>query len=331
MNKIYISEIILVISTNDLPNFKYWLFWHINIIKFDHIIIIDNDSTVNLYSECLKYNNVEYIKKSGSISQSDIYTYYVNNSKAYWCICLDDDEFLYISDKYKNSINYFIKLYTAEHSDYLKLAFPWAMMRSCKLLQNRNFETPVFEIFDQTMDNTIIELNNYPTKVECISCVKTLVNTLIKHYYAKDTEKIIQIDRETIDLSPNRLYEIYQNVPCTQVFYYDKLGTVHNPVSKLFNTYVHAINVMNNQINIGYCSTAKINIQTDAFIAHYKFKTIDEWNYKTYFRNKFNDLYSTYNLFYTDDRIKEAYIKTKIIYNDKLKLLWNKYKHEMSN
>lgn len=331
MDKKFISEIILVVSTNDLYNFKYWLYWHINIIKFDHAIIIDNDSSVDLRSECLKYDNVEYIKKPGSISQSELYTYYVNSSKAYWCICLDDDEFLYISDKYNNSINHFIKLFTHEYPEFLKIAIPWAMMRSTALLEDRDFKTPVFDVFDQTIDDSIIRLKDYPDKVECIACTKTLVNTLVKHYYSKDTEKTIQIDLETIDLTPSRLYEFYQNAPCTHVFYYDKLGTVHNPISKLFDTYIHSINAMDKQINVGYCSSSKIDINTDIFIAHYKYKTFNEWNYKVNFRNKFNDLYSTYDLFYVNNRIKDIYNRTKFISNNSLKLLWERYRHEMSN
>lgn len=327
VNKKYLSEVILIICTNDLYNFRYWLEWHLNIIKFDHAIIIDNDSPVDIYSECLKYNNVEYIKKIGTVSQSDLYTYYVNNSKSYWCLCIDDDEFLYISDKYQNSINNLLKSFSNEYPDFLKISFPWIMMVSDNLMENRDFRTPVFDLFTRSLTQKLIQNPDHFDNIESFLNVKTIVNTLAKHYYAKDTEKIRQIDLETINMSPLNLYFLFYPYIYSDnyLFFYDKLGTVHNPISKLFDTYIHAINAADKKINIGYFGTSDIDVNWDAFIGHYKYRTLEEWRYKIYDRNKFNDLYQSYDIFYNERKIHDIYNLNKI-YNDKLKLLWYKYK-----
>lgn len=323
-NKIYFSELILIICTNDIYSFKEWLYWHCNIIKFDHIVIINNNSTVDLKSECKKYNNVEYIEKSGNISQSEIYTYYVNNSKAYWCICLDDDEYLYINDKYNNSINDYICYFQKEYPEFLKISFSWIMMFSKILIINRDLKNSIINDFTYSLIDKYIITDG---KIEIIAAAKALVNTLVKHYYSKDTEKVKQITRDDLNLSSEELYSYYIKNQCKNIIPHDKIGTVHNPISKLNGKYIHALNATDKKLTIGFVAHDLPSLSADAFIAHYKYRSVDEWNYKINNRSKFNDLYSAYDYHYQLDKINKIYAcyQNQFIENNLIKNLWNKH------
>lgn len=315
--KCYLSEIILITCTNNINIFEQWLFWHKNIIGFEHIIVVDNNSIVDLKSVCDKYQNVEYVYKPGSISQSDTYNYYVNNSKAYWCLPIDDDEFVYISDKYNNNINNLIIKMHDEHKEFFKLSFMWAMMFSKDIIQSRNLSDPVFKDFTYMYTKTEF--------IEHIINIKTLVNTLVKHYYVKDTDPLIRIKYEDLDLPPEKLI-YWKNAGWNMLIPYDHMGTVHNPISKLFDTYIHAYNVTNGFTDIGYLGHKNLEITDDAYICHYKFRSFDEWKYKIYQRSKYNDLYSDYDAHYMEETFYKAYsYKDKFIENLNPLKLWEKY------
>lgn len=127
MMKKYLSEALLVTKTYNLQDFKDWLFWYKDVIKFDIISVYDNESDEDIESECKKYpNRVRYYKVSGWPNQHQIYQNHVNGkSEAWWVFPVDDDEFLYISDKYNNSINDAIIELQDKMPDMYRLAVGW--------------------------------------------------------------------------------------------------------------------------------------------------------------------------------------------------------------
>jgi hypothetical protein len=58
--KKYFSEILLLIKSTNINDFKDWLKWHLDTIHFDHIVVFDNDSTVDIKSICDKDDRIEY-------------------------------------------------------------------------------------------------------------------------------------------------------------------------------------------------------------------------------------------------------------------------------
>ena len=61
-NKKYLSEIILITNHNNKYTLFDWLFWHLNIIKFDHVVLIDNNSTFDVKNICNMFGDkVTYI------------------------------------------------------------------------------------------------------------------------------------------------------------------------------------------------------------------------------------------------------------------------------
>ena len=94
-NKKYYSEIICITNCTDESHLHEWLYWHINIIKIEHLVLIDNTPDGKLEIIAKKFN-VSYKNITGILSQCDIYNDYVNNSEAEWVLPIDDDEYLYM-------------------------------------------------------------------------------------------------------------------------------------------------------------------------------------------------------------------------------------------
>lgn len=290
MNKKYFTELILITCTNDGNNIKNWINWHES-LGFEHIIIIDNDSTCDIKKIIadLNYKNIDYIKITGSISQEDIYNFYVNNSNSFWVLPLDDDEYLYIN---QNINDLLISAYNKYKS--FKFSFPWAMMYSNELLKNT--DKSYLEAFQY------VDINNKNINI------KTIVNTLIKHYYGAG-EKHSEMNKtvEEIEYDKINAWNNYENITI------DRIGTVHNPLSKYNNTYFHSYNI--NNINdpilcCGFYSNSILKLDTN-FILHFKYRTIDDWNYKLNIRNKFNSCKWYYKLNNCDE-IYNAYKTVKL-------------------
>ena len=51
MNKIYFTEILLLIKCKNLKDFIDWVEYHLN-LKFNHIVVFDNESSVNIKTIC---------------------------------------------------------------------------------------------------------------------------------------------------------------------------------------------------------------------------------------------------------------------------------------
>lgn len=108
--KTKLTEVVLLTKSYNLQDFKDWLHWHLDIIKFDHIHVFDNESLIDIKSICDSYDHrVSYEKIIGWPDQYALYNRYINNeSKAWWVLPIDDDEFLYVDKKYLHNINNFI-------------------------------------------------------------------------------------------------------------------------------------------------------------------------------------------------------------------------------
>lgn len=146
MSKKYLSEALLLTKTYNLQDFEDWLFWYKDVIKFDKITVFDNESSVDIESVCKRYpDRVNYYKVSGWPNQHKIYQDYVNNrAEAWWVFPVDDDEFLYVSDKYNNSINDALLALHDKIPEMYRLTIGWINLfpkeyikeRKCNLIEN---------------------------------------------------------------------------------------------------------------------------------------------------------------------------------------------------
>lgn len=321
--KKYFTEALLITNNNNKYAIFDWLYWHINIVKFDHIVLIDNNSKYNLESICKLFgNNVTYKKINNNISQSEIYTEYVNNSESWWVLPIDDDEFFYVSDKYDNNVNTMLYNYAKTYSNTYKFSFNWVMMFSKDLYKSVDLKSDYFNLYNYTYNTNFINRNNKIMTNEFLNHNKTIVNTLLKHLYIKDTEKTIKVTAKTVNLKDKINF----------LNGFDKLGSVHNPITMFNSKFKHAYNTSDECENIGFFRTKPLNYDTDALIFHFKYRTSDEWNFKTMNRSKFTDLYATYDFDYSPNIIKNIYSYKNMFKECNIgKNLYNKYKTKIDD
>lgn len=124
MNKIYFTEILLLIKCRNLQDFIDWVEYHLN-LKFNHIVVLDNESPFDIKSVCEKYK-LEYHYIKGFPNQYKLYNEYVNNSKAWWVLPIDDDEYLYM--KNFDDVNKMLLYYQDKWKDMNKLSIRWKNM-----------------------------------------------------------------------------------------------------------------------------------------------------------------------------------------------------------
>ena len=316
--KIYNTELLLI-TNNDNPGDIYlWLDWHLNVIKFNHIVLIDNNNTPFLYDTCKKFNNIEYIHKPGILSQAAIYTEYVNNSNAQWVLPIDDDEYLYISDKFDNNINYYLCHLQLNKLMY-KYAFNWHMMFADHLKEHRECKN-LFEDFPYEYVSTDEIRNN------AFNVIKTIVNTDIKHYYPSENGT-----KNIIFMNDPRLW-FDKPVPFFKKITIDNIGTFHNPISKIDDSYFFpAYNENDNYLYHGFfCIHKNDLISNNACIYHFRYKSKAEW-YKKVQRFNFNSTDKTFlSDNYQNDKIDYVYnfINKKTVYNN---ILINTYANKTKN
>ena len=288
--KKYLSEVLMISNETNSQRIYEWLIWHLHIIGFEHAVIIDNTNDGTLRQTCSLFENVEYHNLVGVQKQSDIYTNYVRNSNSYWVLPIDDDEYLYISDKYNHNINKLIYEKTKNKPIY-KLSFNWLMMF------NNSIKEDYLSVFSSSYDRYFL-LNEYEN--EDFLCAKTMVNTLIKHIWCND-KPTINVTYESVDADVN----LYTNVKN----YNEHLGSVHNPVSKLHNVFQHAYNVTNDMVVPGfkgYKFPYDVN-DCDGILLHFKYRTRSEWNAKIT-KQKFNDISPGYYMLnYTKTKFEKIY------------------------
>lgn len=321
VTKKYFSEAILITDTDNIFNIVDWLYWHINVIGFDHIIVIDNDSPVDIKPACdLFQDKVDYYKFSGFISQMDIYTNFVNKSNAEWVLPIDDDEFLYLSNTY-SSINDFIKENIAKLNVY-KFAINWICMFSNNLLEHHNYKNSYIEDFTYSYNGE----QGFP---EYLGLIKTLVNTNIYHLYISENADEFNTNFNELDFV--KTIEKYDSSLFDFILKskWDRIGSVHNPVSKNDNIYECAYDTELQQFYFGMFNKSYCNYNGDIYLAHYKFRSLDEWLFKINNRKRFpSNSKKYYDTIQIEDTIYAAYSYNKFFKeNNNLINKYNQHKN----
>ena len=132
----YFTEILLLTRSYYPEELQSWIVWYLDILKADHIVLFDNDSPIDIPSIIKPYTDrIEYHSIQGWPNQHKLYTDYQKESKSQWTIALDDDEYLYLSDKYHHSINEFVSIMDSLY--HKNMIYPlWLNMLSEDVLKN---------------------------------------------------------------------------------------------------------------------------------------------------------------------------------------------------
>lgn len=313
--KKYNSEIILVTNCISLKNVLLFLFWHLYIIKFEHIVIFDNSDNGILEPYIALFDNkITYIKKPGRISQSECYNEYLSISEAKWVLPIDDDEFLYISDKYNNNINSYLADITQKY-DAVKYAVNWRIFYT-----KDDIASDINDFYINLFQDMFFRKNSLSvTPLNLISCnhIKTIVNTDYPHLYLNDNalnKKNIQID--AISSPANTIVT--------------PIGSVHNPITKVGDKFYHALNTETYTYCIDfYFNDSDYNIKSDIYLAHYHYKPRNEYlaKCKNFKLDNISNIFKEhcYNLETYDRGIN--FIRQYLIHNEDLITLLNKNKN----
>lgn len=319
--KFYNTEVLLVTNCNNLINVLLFLYWHLYIIKFDHIVVFDNsdDSLLAPYIDLFD-KKVTYIKKPGIINQHDCYNTWLTQSNAQWILPIDDDEFLYISDKYDNNINVLLSSLNEKYNT-TKYAFNWRLFYTQNNLldgDSKKFYIDLFQYMFFCRNSLLIK----PDGVLTDNHIKTIINTDYPHLYVNDNGNFKKEFTITLDLHNYLKYCIHMPLP---------MGTIHNPITKIKDKFYHALNTE----YFYYCcdfffDNGLINKKSDVYLAHFHYKTPED-NLKKIKNFKFKNILfkfqkETYNL----DSIEKGinFVKEYLIYNNELALLLNKHKSD---
>jgi hypothetical protein len=131
------SLLICLTKHNNLLNFYDWALYHKK-LGFNRILIIDNNSIVNIKTICENLN-LEYIYYNETWpNQNKLYdTLFLNNiENDTFVTCIDDDEFFWIDNMF-NNINEAINWYYLTYN-YDVFYFPWNFMSSDTLFESNN-------------------------------------------------------------------------------------------------------------------------------------------------------------------------------------------------
>lgn len=144
MDFIHKTEAFCITKYMNVRDMDEWLRWHIDVCHFDHIHIIDNDSTFDVNSVCERYGSkVSCETIHGYPRQYAIYDDYVNNrSKSEWIMPIDDDEYLELSSEFATVADA-ISYYKAQLPDMELLAVRWKHLFPLKFKSERT--GPVLE------------------------------------------------------------------------------------------------------------------------------------------------------------------------------------------
>lgn len=191
--KIYFTELLLLTNSDNSEYILNWLHYHINVIKVDHIVIIDNSlRQINNEHESIKQifkDKVEIHRISGIVNQAELYTKFVNNSQSEYVFPIDDDEYIFISDKFKNNLNLFIKNLEISMPGFFKYSFNWHMMFASEI--NKNYDNNFVINNTNTLIKNIKQNTNF---VEGYNFIKCIVNTKIWHFYLGEDKTRIPIN-----------------------------------------------------------------------------------------------------------------------------------------
>ena len=137
MGKKYFSEIVLLTRSYYPEELQCWIQWHLDILHFDHIVVFDNESPIDIPSIIRPYRDkIEYHYIQGWPNQHRIYTEYSKESQSQWMIALDDDEYLYLSSMYNHSVQTFLEYFADKYKK--NMIYPlWLNMLSKDKLVHR--------------------------------------------------------------------------------------------------------------------------------------------------------------------------------------------------
>lgn len=248
MKKTCLTEVVLLTKSYNLQDFKDWMKWHLEIIKFDHVHIFDNESSVDIKSVCDSYGDkASYEFIEGWPNQYALYNRYINNeSPAWWVLPIDDDEFLYVSEKYKHNVNTMILTLQEKWPDMMKLSVRWRNMFPLE--------------FTEVRTKSLIENATGWSNEACES---------LHDMWRQDNRYIKTFSKMTC--------KYHWGIHCDRKI--DNSG--HNPVAidKPFDI----VPYMCNGSKLSY-KQASVNVYNtendDVFLAHYQFKSNSEWKMK---------------------------------------------------
>lgn len=292
-NKFYNTELILITNSLNINHIIYWLYWHLNVIGFNHVFLVDNsigiDYSQTIYRLFDKY--VDYEKRPGILCQTEIYNELIKKSNAQWILPIDDDEFVYISDKFNNNINVFLEAMQTIYPAY-KYAFNWHMMFSDRLLEtNTNNYIDTFKY---------CSINQLALQNEAFYMVKTIINTSASHLYIPDNSQQGSF-LLTDELNVSNLSKPVSNIKNNTI------GSLHNPISKYNNKIVHAYNYETDSIVLGWFNNRKLNLNSDIYICHYKYRDKQSWINKCK-KFSYSDVYIPYtSVNYVESMVEYVY------------------------
>lgn len=249
---IHFSEVLCLTKTYNAKDFEDWLHWYIDIIHFDHVVVYDNESIVDIKPLCEQYGDrVEYHTVIGHPDQYGIYMEHINNqSKSKWVIPLDDDEILYIGDKHDHDVNTFIRNMVKTHSDkdVYKLASVWANMLSYEPIASRSSS-------DKEIRTSLIDSHVYFSRLACLRA---------QNIFARRMEGWVKCFVRT-DVEWSWYYNVYKGI------LYNK---GHNPTDENRG---HAYALFPDGKQTSSSCHLGHQISKDCFVAHYSLKSREEW------------------------------------------------------
>lgn len=241
------AEIILITKARHAVELEVWLRWYLNILGFDKVILYDNESPIDVKKICNKFNNVEYNFLNGFVNQSKLYDMRLKLEKFdddindKWIAFLDDDEFLYIGEKYNHNIKELIQAVKNKYN-CKKVCFPIFNFYSKEFFEKRNGNIPLINTHTYYSENL-------PRSFTCKLGI--LRNTIVKCVIdAKYDWKFIKNNGSPCFRNP----VIDENIP--ELAFSERGESIQN----------------------AFLQSYKIN--TDCFVAHYQFRSEEEWNYK---------------------------------------------------
>lgn len=159
----YNTEAILLTKYLNENDLREWLEHHLNVCKFEHIVVYDNESDYDVKSICKEYPNVDYVLVKGIPRQYKVYDEHFKKSKAKWIMPIDDDEYFTLSSEF-NSVYEAICYYENKFPHMNMLAVRWKHLfpekfhseRTGKVLEYCTQENPkLAETFMHLGDKTV--------------------------------------------------------------------------------------------------------------------------------------------------------------------------------
>ena len=325
----YFSEILLITNTKDLYNIIDFFVYHLYILKFDHIIVVDNGAADGFKDVCKMFGNkISYNYDVDSHEQVYLLNKYLKTSEAHWTVYIDDDEYIVL--KQHDNINTFLKDTIINlDKQYYKFSINFVhFFGKDVILDNKNNES-YLTLFNYINPVEPISLSNDAT----LAYVKSFINNEVLHTYYNanigSPIKCVLNDDSTVKYFDKLDYADFRsNINA----YKSNCATGHNPLTMINNKIFPSYNLSNRKEIYGCFScnndgfkNAMINT---AYLAHFKYRTVDEYKKKIKY-NKFADVENSYyDATYKLDAYYNIYniLKNNFIKNNDLFIIYNNNK-----